>query len=297
MDRLNSGASRVLILANPRAGTWNSRELVHELVGALGRRGIDAAAFWDRGAFSAGLRASPPEEVRCVVAAGGDGTLVEVVNRAPGLPVAVLPVGNENLLARHWHIQRSAVQLARLIAEGHVRELDLARLGDRSFCLVAGAGFDADVVERVHRRRSGHVHYLTYLGPVCNALLRYRFPALEAEVVETGERIPGTAAFVFNFPQYALGLRIAPKASASDGLLDLCVLEKGGVGHLLRYLAAVYRGRQASLPDFRHRQVRQVRLRSAGRVPLQADGDPEGHLPATVSVVPGALRLVVPGGR
>src|SRR5262245_36531969 len=98
MVRLDPRPGRVLILANPRAGSWSSRALVEELVGDLHRRGLTATACWQREEFSEQVRGTPPEEMRCVVAAGGDGTVVEVLNRAAGLPVAVLPVGNENVL-------------------------------------------------------------------------------------------------------------------------------------------------------------------------------------------------------
>src|SRR5207244_2338974 len=106
-------------------------------------------------------------ELRCVVSAGGDGTLVETLNRAPGWPVALLPVGNENLVARFLHIERSGQKLAEIIAGGAYRRLDVARAesgtGSRVFCLMAGAGFDAEVVYRVHRRRHGHIDNSTYV--------------------------------------------------------------------------------------------------------------------------------------
>src|SRR5262245_14783875 len=75
-------ARRVPILANPRAGSGKSRRLVDGLVNALRIRGLEPAVCWRREELSELLNALGPEEVRCVVAAGGDGTLLEVVNRA-----------------------------------------------------------------------------------------------------------------------------------------------------------------------------------------------------------------------
>jgi len=229
-----------------------------------------------------------------VVAAGGDGTLLEVVNRAPCLPATVLPLGNENLVARHAGIVRSGRALADAIAVGNVRRLDLARANGRLFCLMASVGLDADVVHRVHRRRRGHVNRLSYALPLMQAIRNYHFPTVEVHVDETGERLRGATVFVFNLPEYALRLPIAAKGSADDGLLDLCVFERPGVLELLRYLAAVVTRKHFYLPDFQHRRVRRVQLSAEVAAPIQTDGDPAGCLPGTIEVVPAALPLVVP---
>lgn len=291
---LAAESRRVPILANPRAGSGKSRRIVEELVIALRGRGLAPTVCWRREELDALLASRDREEVRCVVAAGGDGTLLEVINRASSLPATVLPLGNENLVARHCGIARSGRQLADIILAGRVRRFDLARANGRLFCLMASVGLDADVVHRVHRRRRGHINRLSYLVPFLQAVQGYRFPSVEVHVKDTGERLRGTAVFVFNLPEYALGLPIAAGGNAEDGLLDLCVFERAGVMELVRYLAAVVTRRHGRLPDFYHRRVRSVRLSTTDTAPLQTDGDPAGCLPGTIEVVPAALTLVVP---
>jgi len=289
--QLDPRLRRVLVLANPRAGSERSGHVLDELVSALRARGLTPTVCWQLDELS--QRVAGAEGVRCVVAAGGDGTLLEVVNRAPHLPAAVLPLGNENLVARYCGVGRSGRAAAEVIAAGRVRRLDLARVNGRLFCLMASAGFDADVVHRVHRKRRGHINRLTYAVPVARAACSYPFPPMDVEVEDTGERLRGSQVLLFNLPCYGGGLRIAPEARPDDGLLDLCVFERPGPLHLGRYLLAVVMGRQGKVADLQRRRVRRVRL-SAGRpVPLQADGDPAGALPAAVEVVPGALNLVV----
>jgi diacylglycerol kinase family enzyme len=292
--QLDPSLRRVPILANPRAGSSASRRIVEECVQALRRFGLSPALCWTREELDALLASPQRDEVRCIIAAGGDGTLLEVVNRAPGLPTTVLPLGNENLVARHCGLKRSGRAVAEVVAAGCVRALDLARADGRVFCLMASVGIDADVVHRVHRRRRGHINRLTYVVPLVQALGAYRFPLVEVEITETGERLRGAMVFLFNLPEYALGLPIAVDSRADDGLLDLCVFEKPGVLALSRYLAAVATGRHRELPDFWQRKVRQVRLTAQGDAPVQTDGDPAGKLPIAIEVAPGALPLVVP---
>jgi diacylglycerol kinase family enzyme len=295
---------RVLVLANPRAGAGSSRAHVEELATGLRDHSLEPVICWQRQEFTVALARSDLTDVRCVVAAGGDGTLVEVLNRAPGCPVALLPVGTENLVARFWRIERSGHKLAEIIAAGTCRLLDLARVHSnamnptdgRLFCLMAGAGFDAEVVHRLHRRRYGHIDQFTYAWPILQTLRRYRYPSVDVET-DTGERLRGSLVLVFNLPRYAAGLPVAPDARGDDGLLNLCVFERGGIVNLARYLLNILRGRREKTRDLHRRLVRRVRLSAAHSVRLQTDGDPAGCLPATIEVVPGALSLLVPPGK
>src|SRR5437870_4732226 len=199
-------SDHVPILANPRAGSSQSRRIVEGLASALRERGLNPLLCWRCEDLDALLGSIDRKDIRCVVAAGGDGTLLEVINRAAGISTTVLPLGNENLVARHCGIWPCGRRLADTIAAGHVRHLDLARINGRLFCLMASVGLDADVVHRVHRRRRGHINRLSYAVPILQAVQNYRFPSVEVEIEDTGERLRGATVFLFNLPQYALGL-------------------------------------------------------------------------------------------
>jgi diacylglycerol kinase (ATP) len=283
----------VAILANPRAGAEHSQRRVETFARRLRALGLSPVVCWHRRELSEAV-ASGGDALRCVVAAGGDGTLLEVLNRAPGVPVALLPLGTENLVAGYCGLARSPGALAEIVARGRPRRIDVARADERTFCLMAGAGFDAAVVHRAHRRRRGHITRLSYGLPIVQELQDYCYPIIGVEVIETGEVLRGAMVFVFNVPRYGLGLPIAAGASPDDGLLDLFVFERPGLFALARYLLAIVRGRHLALPDVRHRRAKGFRLSSSGRVPLQTDGDPAGWLPATVEVLPRKLTLLVP---
>jgi diacylglycerol kinase family enzyme len=289
---LDPKKKRVVILANPRAGAGKSLRLVEALVGSLRGRGLSPVLCWEREALTETVRKTGSEEIRCTVAAGGDGTLLEVLNRVPEVPVALLPLGNENLVARFCGQARSGREVASVIAAGRVRHTDLGRINGRFFCVMAGVGLDGEVVRRVHARRKGHINKLSYAVPILQSLSQYEYPTIEVELPETGEVLRGAMAFVFNIPQYALGLHVAPGAEPADGLLDVYVFEKPGLLALSRYFWAILGHRQQKLPDHHHRAVRHVLLRAATPVPVQTDGDFAGWLPAAIEVVPQALALV-----
>jgi diacylglycerol kinase family enzyme len=290
----NLKGREVIILSNPVAGTQGRRQRVQELIHALRARGMESILCGEREQLL-DLVTTRGDNLRCVVAAGGDGTLNEVINRVPGTPVAILPLGNENLVARWFRLGRSADRLADAIARGCARRLDLARIEGRCFCLMASLGIDAEVVHAVHRARRGHISKFTYVGPALSTLMSYPFPAIEVVIEKTGERLEGSSVFLFNLPMYALGLPIARNAQADDGLLDLVVFQRPGRLNLIRYTAAILCRRHERLSDVCYRRVTRVRLSSAQKVQVQTDGDPcPQALPATIEVVPNALTLVVP---
>jgi YegS/Rv2252/BmrU family lipid kinase len=289
---MSSSLPLVAVLANPTASSSAAPETLEELVRSLRSFGLDSVVCWRRDEF-AEILDRHRDRLQCVVAAGGDGTLNELLNRKPGVPVAVLPLGHENLVARHFGIGRSGERLAQAIVAGRRVRLDLGRACGRYFTLMASAGFDAEVVRRVHARRRGRVNRLSYALQIAGGARAYSFPAIHIEIEETGERLEGAMAFVFNLPRYGMGLPIAPSADPADGRLDVCVFRRPGLLHLLRYTAAVAAGRHRRLQDVLSRRVERLRLWSEAPVPLQADGDPAGFLPATIEVVPAAMELLI----
>ena len=99
--------------------------------------------------------------------------------------------------------------------------------------------------------------------------------------------------FVANLPRYAGGLRIVPQACASDGKVDVCTFRRGSLWSGLWYLGWIVLRRHLRHRDCRTFRVRRVRLESDAEVPYQLDGDPGGHLPLEIDVLPDRLRLLI----
>jgi diacylglycerol kinase (ATP) len=267
---------------------------LRELTTHLKANGMEPLVCLQREELNVLAESAQRAQIRCVVSAGGDGTLLEVLNRAPGLPVTILPLGNENLVAQFCGIVRSGQLVAETIQRGQLRITDLARADGKLFSLMAGIGFDADVVHRVHQRRKGHINKLSWIVPILQSLTHYSHPQVDIEIEDTGEKLQAALLFVINLPRYAMDLPLARDAVPDDGKLDLCIFPYPGRLNLVRYLLAVLRGQHTQLPDFQRRLVRSVRLSARHKVPMQTDGDPAGYLPVRIEAVPAAMTLVVP---
>jgi diacylglycerol kinase family enzyme len=292
---------RVVILVNPRAGARSAQASIDRLASSLTAHGqrveistdlAEAAASADRWHAQGALRA--------LVAAGGDGTAAELANRtAAGVPLALFPIGTENLLARYLNVDRSAETLCRIICGRTVRQLDAGSAQGRLFLLMAGCGFDAQVVQRLHAHRPAHIRRLSYLRPILQSIWDYPFPEIHIEFLDdesgrvTALPSPVRWAVAFNLPCYGGGLRLAPAADGGDGLFDVCSYRDGSLWHGLRLCAAAYLGQHERLGAWSTRRSRRLRIRSDGPVPYQLDGDPGGYLPLEMEVLPGRLHILV----
>lgn len=300
--QLPDDARDVLIAVNPHAGVRNRQAVAEELRQQLQDMGLRVSIFpgIDELAQQAAARLAAGS-LRAVVAAGGDGTISLVANRTPpGTPLAILPLGTENLLAKYMEVEADPQQLCRAIAAGCCAQLDAGQAGGRLFTLMAGCGFDADVVRRLHEGRTGHIHHLSYAKPILDAIRKYEYPELRVryapaeagEGADPTEEIVARWVFVVNLPRYAGGLSFAPQASGTDGLLDVCTFKEGSLWSGLVYLSGVMLGQHEAMEDFGHVQTRRLTIESTGPAPYQLDGDPGGELPVEIGILPRRLTML-----
>ncbi|MDX1565722.1 MAG: diacylglycerol kinase family protein [Phycisphaeraceae bacterium] len=291
---------KCLIAANPYGGADSRRRRVEALATALERAGVEAELVWDQDRSRSLIEAPDcADRFGGIVSAGGDGTLFDVVNLRPTVPVTMFPLGNENLFARAFDLPVEADRAAEMVAAGKTRRIDLGNVGDKRFTLVASAGFDGRVAHRVAEKRmhasgSKQVGRHSYMGPIVSACLGYRFPMMHV-AIDGAEPIDAALVMVFNLNRYGLGLPLAPDAAPDDGQLDWLVFRRPGRFRLMRYAAAVVLNRHRRLRDVRHGRARSIRVEAAGEpVPVEIDGEAAGFTPIEVTIEPAALDVIVP---
>jgi diacylglycerol kinase family enzyme len=175
------------------------------------------------------------------------------------------------------------------------------QLASRIFLIVAGIGFDAAVVERLHRERTGHIRWWSYAKPIIESLRTYEYPVLRyqcaADAASTGAPPASQVArwlFVHNLPRYAGGLNFTPAAAGTDGLLDVCAFERGSLWNGLKYASRVWLGNHQRAADCRMLRTTRLRISADVPVPVELDGDPGGQLPVEIETLPARVRLIVP---
>ena len=291
---------RVHVIANPTAGRGRTPRLVAALADALRARGAEVSTYATTGPGDAAVHVAglPDGATDRLVVVGGDGTLHEAVNGRPGplpWPVAVVPVGTANLVARDagTPLRADAATHAALVLEGEPWRVDLLATDRGRALAVAGAGLDAEVVASVARaRRGGLGGYARWLAPIARTFADYRPPRLVAVV--DGRAVEGGAVVVQNTRCYGGLFTLSPAARMDDGRLDVVVLREARRRDCFRMLLAAYAGRLASDRGVRLLAGTSVVVRAERPAAVQLDGDPAGTTDFEARVLPAALTLLRP---
>jgi diacylglycerol kinase (ATP) len=241
-----------------------------------------------------------------IVAAGGDGTVNEVLNGIGDVPggfsqaaLGILPLGTVNVFAREIGMPLNLRQAWDVICRGSIRTIDLplaefvvgGQSERRYFIQLAGAGLDSRAVELVNWKLKKRIGPFAYVAAGLQAL-RETHPVIT--VAAEGQSISGELVLLGNGRLYGGKFLIFSQANLHDGVLDLCVFPKVNWGQLLRAGCGLLSGRLHQLCRARQLQSKAFTLSSPQRVLLQLDGDNVGELPAKISVQPKALRVLVP---
>ena len=297
---------RAAIIVNPVSGRARSRRRARKVLYWLAREGVSVLLHETKGPGDARLAAARlAREVDVLVSVGGDGTLNDTLNgvmdAGAQTPILVVSSGTANVVASELHLPLKIQPLVTTALAGHFRAVDIGVIRKpgsatlRRFAMCTGAGFDAAVVEGVQPvRTAAGITRWAYAWPILGALIRYKFPPMR--VTLDGAVVEEEALFtvVANTRRYGGEFQICAKAAMDDGLLDICCLNRRGLGALLRFGWSVLCRSSGPVPGVKFFRGKTVELESKQRVPVQVDGDPGGELPLRIEVLPKAVNFCVP---
>jgi len=290
---------RILVIANPASGhPRRAASRLRRVVAELERHGCTVVIRHTGAAGDAERLAREAEPAfDLIVAAGGDGTVSEVANglAAALRPMAVLPLGTGNVLARTANLPSAPRRLARLIAEEAPRAIWPGRAGERLFVAMTGIGFDAEVVAALSEPLKRRIGRLAFAWAILRCLQRYRRSEIVVEIDGASHR--AASVVILNGRCYAGGFVLAPAARLDDRLLHVVLFRGTGRLAALRSLGAMLVGLLHRLPEVSVLAARSVRVTAcpgaADRPPLvEIDGDIGGPLPILLEIAAAPLLLV-----
>jgi YegS/Rv2252/BmrU family lipid kinase len=289
-------ARRLQLVVNPAAGGGRARKLLPSVEATLRSAGHDLVVTPTRSLEHADeLVSAAVGDDRVVVAMGGDGIVGRVAGAvavADGL-MGVLPGGRGNDFCRAVGISLKAVAACDVLSTGEERRVDLGYAGDVAFVGVASIGFDSDVQERVLTSKLP-LGQLVYLYGSLATVARWKPATFTCRVDGEPLVVTGWSVAVANSGMYGGGMRIAPDASVEDGRLDVVTSSTTNRRTFLRALPKVFKGTHVDEPSCSVRTATTVELMADRPFRVFADGDPVASLPCTVTVRPGALRVLLP---
>lgn len=298
-------AARTFVLLNPAAGREDPVRLRRRIGGALAARGasFDMAETASEGHATELARLAARRGYRACCVVGGDGTLAEV---ATGLAdsdtlLGLIPRGTGNQVAQNLGIPLNVEAAADVIVSGRAAPLDLGRVGDRAFALVAGAGYDGAVMASTTRSMKERFGFGAYVLSSLRHALSLEPTDFRIEADGREIQLRALSVMIANMgelftPVLPIRLPLAPNRGPTwqDGRLDVLVLAPR---NLVGFAAVLWRAaRRHFAGDDRllHFQARRIAIEADPPVPVQIDGDAAGRTPMVAEAVHHGVRILVP---
>src|SRR6202142_2968145 len=307
------GIKDALLIYNPTSGGNRHRRFseVEQAARILKDTGISAelAPTKARSSATQTARDAVAQRRGMVIVCGGDGTVNEIVNGLAGsrVPLALLPAGTANILAKELGIPWDIPHAARLIAGGTVRRIalglvqtlnghhteSLPREG-RYFLCVAGAGPDGAIVNGVDNELKKRAGIIAYWTEGARQFFSYNFPEMKILSAEKEQR--ATFVVVGRTANYGGPFKITTGASLYEDSFEILTNSKKSRFGYLVCLPALWLGKLRGMKGIEAWKATEAVCQAEGNEPVsaQVDGEPIGSAPISFRIVPDALSLVVP---
>ena len=288
------------LIYNPTSGKEQVKKNLPYILARLEEAGYETSTHATRGVGDAKLAAEQAVSrgFDLVVAAGGDGTINEVINglaEKPNRPkLGIIPVGTTNDFARAVGIPRSIVKACNILASGRETPIDIGKMNDRYFINIAGGGKLTELTYEVPSKLKTALGQLAYylkgiemlpsLKPTY-AKIEYDDGVFEGEI---------SLFLVSNSNSVGGFEKIAPDADLSDGKFDLLIVKKTNLAELIRLTTAAVTGNHLKDGSIVYKKARRIRITTDQVVQLNLDGEYGGVLPATFENLQQHITLIAP---
>ncbi|MGG4554271.1 diacylglycerol kinase [Paenibacillus woosongensis] len=289
---------RARLIYNPSSGREEMRRLLPDVLDRLDLAGIETSCHATTGEGDATREAA--EAVRrgydIIIAAGGDGTLNEVVNGMAGLehlpPLGIFPMGTTNDFARAMGIPKRWEDYCDLVIENKTRPIDIGKVNGRHFINIAGGGSLTELTYEVPSKLKTMIGQLAYymkgIEKVASLSPTELIIRADGHGVLEGEFM---LFLIANSNSVGGFEKLAPDARIDDGLLDVIAVRKCNLAEFIRLLTMALRGDHFSDPRVVYFKTTRMEVTSPGLVQLNLDGELGGELPGVFEILPSHLRI------
>ncbi len=291
---------RARIIYNPTSGREIFKKHLPEVLVKLEKAGYETSCHATTGAGDATYAARVAVERRydLVIAAGGDGTINEVVNGMAEQEyrprLGVIPTGTTNDFARALHIPRDIEAAADIIVKGETIPVDVGRMNDKYFINIAGGGRITELTYDVPIKLKTMLGQLAYYLKGVEMLPSIK--PTEVNIEYDGKLYEGeTMLFLIGLTNSVGGFeKLAPNASINDGMFTLLILKKTNLADFIRIATLALRGEHLNDSKVIYTKANRIRVNSKDRVQINLDGEYGGDIPAEFENLYRHIEVCVP---
>ena len=293
--------SSIVLISNPTAKRASDRKIAQASRYLMSKGYKVEVLFTEKKGHAESLAREAIKELpSLIIAAGGDGTFNEVINGIAGseIPMAILPLGTTNVLAKEIGIPENVEGAMEIAVTGTTKTISLGKIAitrpsslvSRYFVLMAGIGFDGEAVFGINetfKKISGKGAYI-YSG--IKVLSGFNPRELTFDI--DGKTYSGYSAIISKTAKYGGDFKITPDARLTDPTLYICLFKGKKRLDVLRYVFGIATGSHLRFKDIEY--IKAKRIQIDGNAQIQIDGDYFGMTPAKIEVAPNTLRLIYP---
>lgn len=291
------------LIYNPSSGREIVRRRLPDILDVLESAGYETSSYATRGENDATEEAERAVKrgFDVIIAAGGDGTIYEVVNgmaeKRARPALGIIPCGTSNDFARAVGIPKSIERACKVISSGKTKRVDVGRINHRYFMNIAGGGSLTDLTYDVPSKLKTLIGQLAYYVKGLEKLpslhpIHVRIETRDKVMIDEEIMI----FLIANSNSFGGFDRLAPHADLSDGKLDCIVVKKTNLAEFIRLATQAIRGEHLKDPNVLYFQTDYLKATTVGAetVLLNLDGELGGQLPCVVEALPGHIDVFVP---
>lgn len=288
---------KIKIISNPTAG--KNKHILPEIVEALKQEGVafeSISTSFPGEAKILAKEAARDKSLDLLLVIGGDGTVNEVINGLvnSNLPFGIIPAGSLNCVAREIGLSSNPGKALSQLLNGDVKTIHLGKISfsdkntERYFLIMAGIGLDAMAVVNLNHKLKKFIGPLAYVWSGAKQIFR-NMPAIKIEANQ--KTINGYSCIINKLKTYAW-FNFAPEAGIEKDFFQMFIYKNNDILSLVRYSIGGMFG--CRFPDVESYLLKNVKITSRETVYIQADGEAVGTLPVEISIVPNAIKMLLP---
>lgn len=297
---MSDSFKEVLVIINPVSGQRDHSVVLNEITSFFEAADVRFTVCETKGKGDA-RRWAKETKADLVLVSGGDGTVMEamsgVIENEADTPLAQLPGGTANLLARALGIPVDAQKALELSLSGVAVPFDVGYLPEKNlyFSLIAGAGWDARLIEDATREIKNRLGFLAYVLTGIKNLFTLRRSVIKLELDGEEKIFRAHTVSLINVGEILdTNFKLGDAISPHDGKLDVAIASPTTLWGIVKLIGRLIFKRFDNYRDLQYFAVERVRLEARPALELQIDGEAIGTTPFTAEVVPNAIRLIVP---
>ncbi|NIK69653.1 MULTISPECIES: diacylglycerol kinase [unclassified Paenibacillus] len=289
---------RARLIYNPTSGREEMKRRLPDILQKLDQAGIETSCHATIGAGDATLAAADAaqRDYDLIIAAGGDGTIYEVINGMANKPnrppLGILPLGTTNDFARAMGIPKHWEYACDLIIQNYTRPIDVGQANERYFINIAGGGSLTELTYDVPIKLKTMIGQLAYYLKGLEKMTRLSPTELIIEAEGVGKFHEEFMLFLICNSNSVGGFeKLAPEAKPDDGLFDVVLLRRCNLAEFIRIATLALRGEHLNDSHVIHFRTNKMKVTSPSYVQINLDGEYGGTLPFTFSVLPSHLQI------